>query len=180
MPSSQRPKTEISRHKRGVPTKVPTVPPLDDQLTTEEVGKLFARELMASAKAEEELPVRLDPVVVAWGKEIAAKERRRQQAYWDGLSLEERERIRETWRKRRGRPKGSYNSPCNGDLLRECRKECRGARSQERFAEECGVSVATIRRGEKDWRFKDSVLIKFAATIRRLSGRNITADDLKK
>lgn len=112
-----------------------------------------------------------------WMERSIAEDDRRRKARWAALSPDQQKRLREMLRKRRGRPKGSHNSPpCNGDLLRECR----GAQSQERFAEECGVSVATIKRGEAGGRLTESVLIQIATAIRRLCGRNITAEDLQK
>jgi DNA-binding XRE family transcriptional regulator len=71
-----------------------------------------------------------------------------------------------------GRPSGTL---VDGPKL----QEWRGGFTQEDFAEKCGVSVATIQRGEAGGRWDQDTFDKVAETIGMLTEKPITSQDLK-
>jgi DNA-binding XRE family transcriptional regulator len=74
--------------------------------------------------------------------------------------------------KKGGRPEGQV---VDGRKLREYR----GKWSQEEFAEKCGVSLATIQRGEAGEPWTDRTFDDVAKTITLLIGKPVTSEDLK-
>jgi DNA-binding XRE family transcriptional regulator len=74
--------------------------------------------------------------------------------------------------KKGGRPEGQV---VDGRKLREYR----GKWSQEEFAEKCGVSLATIQRGEAGEPWTDRTFVDVAKTITLLIGKPVTSKDLK-
>jgi hypothetical protein len=72
----------------------------------------------------------------------------------------------------RGRPKGT---PVSGEKLRTFR----GKLSQLQFANECGVSLDTIQRGEAGDRWDEKTFITVAENITALKRKDVTPEDLK-
>jgi hypothetical protein len=71
-----------------------------------------------------------------------------------------------------GRPKGT---PVNGENLRAFR----GKLSQQQFADECGVSLDTIQRGEACGRWDEKTFVRVAENIAALTRKRVTPEDLK-
>lgn len=58
-------------------------------------------------------------------------------------------------------------------------RELRGDLSQERFAQECAVSISAIQRGENGGRWDEKTFIKVFENAKALTGKTFTLEDLK-